>query len=59
MKPKLTAMSLLIASTFLFGTVHADTQVESEQASKMLADQDKQLERKVVKVAENVYTAVG
>jgi uncharacterized sulfatase len=49
----------MFASAFLIETVHADTRVEPEQASQMLADQDKQFERKVVKVAENVYTAVG
>lgn len=59
MKPKLIANRLLIASAFLLGTGHAGTQMEPDQASKMLADQDKQFERKVVKVTENVYTAVG
>ena len=59
MKPKLIEISFLFASAFLFGAVNAGTQVEPEQASKMLADQNKQLERKVVKVAGNIYTAVG
>ncbi|MGE9271365.1 MAG: alkyl sulfatase dimerization domain-containing protein [Verrucomicrobiales bacterium] len=36
-----------------------DTQVTPEKAIEMLAEQDRQFERKVVKVSERVYTAVG
>ncbi|MCB1122567.1 MAG: alkyl/aryl-sulfatase [Verrucomicrobiae bacterium] len=39
--------------------LHGVTQVDPETALKMLSGQEQQLEQKVVKVTDNVYTAVG
>ena len=59
MKLRPELMSLLIASVLTIGTMAGETQVEPETALKMLNAQDQQFEQKVVKVTENVFTAVG
>jgi uncharacterized sulfatase len=41
------------------GLANGETQVEPETALKMLRSQDRQMERKVIKITDNVYTAVG
>jgi uncharacterized sulfatase len=41
------------------GVVSGETQVDPETALNMLRSQDQQMERKVVKITDNVYTAVG
>ncbi len=52
-------ISLLAFLLLAAGIASAKTQVEPEIALKMLDAQNQQFERKVVKVADNVYTAVG
>ena len=51
--------SLLITSLLVAGVSHAATQVASDRALQMLQEQDQQFRQQVVKVADNVYTAVG
>ena len=53
------AISLLVVLVLAVGGVSAATQVDPEVALKMLTAQDQQFERKVVKVTDNVFTAVG
>lgn len=59
MKKTSAIIGFILISVFLCKPVRGDTQVEPEQALKMLEAQNRQFERKVVKVTENVYTAVG
>ena len=59
MKTKSTAILLLSILTSVLEVAGGDTQVDPKQATEMLATQDRQLEQKVVKVTDNVYTAVG
>jgi uncharacterized sulfatase len=59
MKTQSAIIGLILISVSLCEPVRGDTQVEPEQALKMLEAQNRQFERKVVKVTENVYTAVG
>ena len=50
---------ILILSALFFSAVNGSTQVEPEAALKMLNGQNQLFEKQVVKVADNVYTAVG
>ncbi|MCG6156816.1 alkyl/aryl-sulfatase [Rubinisphaera margarita] len=50
---------LTLALCLVAGVAHADTQVEPQTAKKMLNTQSQQFEQQVVKVADNVFTAVG
>lgn len=53
---------MAVCSLFVFtltGAVHGQTQVEPDVALKMLNAKQHQFEQKVVKVADNVFTAVG
>lgn len=50
---------LLCMLALATGVAHAQTQVEPETALKMLNVQQQQFKQKVVKVADNVFTAVG
>lgn len=59
MKLRSEIISFVGISILLAGAVHAGTQVEPETALKMLRSQDRQMDRKVVKITDNVYTAVG
>lgn len=54
-----SAYSLLIALTLAANWVNAATQVEPEVALKMLNGQNKLFQQQVVKVTDNVLTAVG
>ncbi|MDQ8189797.1 alkyl/aryl-sulfatase [Roseibacillus persicicus] len=58
---KKTTIPLVVTTGFAiaFGVFAADTQIEPERATELLTAQNKQFERKVVQVSENVYTAVG
>ena len=58
-KTKSTAAVLMSLSLLAFQAVNGETQVAPERASEMLATQNKQLEQKVVKITDNIYTAVG
>lgn len=49
----------LLALWLVSGGVTAGTQVDPEQALKLLEDQNLQFRRQVVQVADNVFTAVG
>jgi alkyl sulfatase BDS1-like metallo-beta-lactamase superfamily hydrolase len=57
MKRKLP--SLLSMLFLAVGAASANTQVEPKLALKMLNEQDRQFEQQVVKVTDNVFTAVG
>lgn len=59
MKVSSGIISLLVVSLLPAGVANGGTQVEPEIALKMLNGQNKQFEQKVVKVTDNVYTAVG
>ena len=60
MKKTLIAFALCTAVSPLgVGVVSGQTQVEPETALKMLNAQEQQFEQKVVKVTDNVFTAVG
>lgn len=52
-------ISLLVVLLFASGVVSGKTQVDPEIALKMLSAQEHQFEQKVVKVTDNVFTAVG
>jgi uncharacterized sulfatase len=43
----------------MVGVAVAETQVDPQTALNMLRSQNRQMERKVVKITDNVYTAVG
>jgi uncharacterized sulfatase len=59
MKTQSAIIGLISILAFLCEPVRGDTQEEPKQALKLLEAQNRQFERKVVKVTENVYTAVG
>ncbi|WP_372797235.1 alkyl sulfatase dimerization domain-containing protein [Pontiella sp.] len=59
MKISSGAISLLVISALAAGTVFGGTQVDPETALTMLNAQNRQFEQKVVKVADNVFVAVG
>ncbi len=50
---------LLVVSVLTAGVVRGETQVDPEIALKMLSAQEQQFEQQVVKVTDNVFTAVG
>lgn len=56
---KIKLQTLLAATAFVAGMASAKTQVDPQVALKMLHQQDHQLERQIIKVTENVFTAVG
>lgn len=51
--------SMLMAFALATGVANAETQVDPERALQMLQGQDEQFSQQVVRVADNVYTAVG
>ncbi|MDF7826368.1 alkyl/aryl-sulfatase [Pontiellaceae bacterium B12227] len=60
MKKALTTLALSLAVVLaMSGTSAARTQVEPQTALKMLNNQNRQFEQQVVKVADNVFVAVG
>ena len=56
---KTRLFNLLAVLALSTGIVNGGTQVDPETATAMLRSQDRQLERNIVKVTDNVYTAVG
>ena len=52
-------ISSLVALTLAAGVACADTQVDPKLALKMLNEQDRQFKQQVVKITDNVFTAVG
>lgn len=59
MKVSSKTVSLLVVSLLAAEVASGGTQVKPETASKMLSAQEQQFEQKVVKVSDNVFTAVG
>ncbi|MDF1755195.1 MAG: alkyl/aryl-sulfatase [Verrucomicrobiales bacterium] len=52
-------ITLAAASALAFAVFASDTQVKPERATEMLNAQNQQFEKKIVKVSDSVYTAVG
>jgi len=59
MTMSLKAIGLMAFLSLAAGVVNGTTQVDPAVALKMLSAQNKQFEQTVVKVADNVFTAVG
>lgn len=59
MKVVPNVMSMLMTCLLVTWVAAGETQVKPAMALKMLNSQNKQFEKKVVRVAENVFTAVG
>ena len=59
MKNRQTILTISLAAVLAAGLVNGKTQAEPKTALKMLRGQNRQMERKIVKITDNVYTAVG